>query len=1014
MTFQKTRLSVAVALAASATLPGVVVAAEDEAQVIEEVVVTGSRIARRDLVANSPITTVDQELIVRFGDTTIDEFLNTLPQINPAGGNTSNNPGNNGQANVDLRGLGANRNLVLIDGRRVMPSQSDMAVDLNTIPAALIENIEVLTGGAGAAYGTDAVAGAVNIKLRDDFEGFELRGSFQDHIEEQDSKDYVLSAVLGGNFDDGRGNAVIALDHADREQMVKAQREFAAVATSTTSFLPEGRFFGSGDNPIDPAAIDALFQSYGSAAGAVPSQNLLAFNEDGSLFSIGQFNSPQDVENFRYPVDGAVNTNLFPDFYSYNFDFVNLLRLPLNRDSIMGKMDYEFDNGIEVFAQYSYTEYSADTALAPTPIPTVGVRAPGEAASNQAVSQLLTPGSNADFTFVVPATNPFIPTDFANLLATRTGDDPRFVGAGATEPFTMRQRTLDAGLRLSSYNNIVRQFTTGASGPLPFLEGWDWSFYLTEGRTRIVETQSGNIDTNRLQTLLEDPSGGADICAGGFNPFGRQPLSQECVDYLEVSSSLTTEFKQQIGQFYVTGDVVDLPAGPLSVVAGYEFRFFDFAFDPGSAGGAISGFNAQDPSGGTNEFRDVFFEALVPLVSGRRWAESVELNLGYRSSESQFNDSITGINNDESRDDAYKVELGWALDEHWRFRGSYQRAVRAPNFEELFDGTGSAPQIFDPCNSFSGARNGPDGAEVLALCQAQDVAGAVGPNFVATPGAQASINLTGNRNLEPETADTFTLGAVMQSPFEGVFRNLTASIDWYSIDVEDAIIVPNVNLIIADCFNYYGNNPTYSNDQESCATIFRAGDILGLSDPNTDSGDFNNSNNGEISTSGIDLAASWGFDAGPGYVNLNALLNHVLAWEQSDGAGLPKIDYAGTVGYFGAGLGQSFPEWNANLTGTYAWRDYTFDTRIRYIGEMDNRAAAQYAGETSLTGVDAITYVDLGASWALTETVNLRLGVNNVFDAEPEEYAPNVQSGTDPSLYDIVGRRYVASFRMRF
>ena len=521
-------------VAASAALFGSVAAlAQDQdaaaGEELTEVVVTGSRIVRQDFIANSPITTVSAEQLKQNADITLDTFLNTLPGVNPAGTTTSNNPPNNGQANINLRGLGANRNLVLIDGRRAMVSASDQTVDLNTIPSALIESIEVVTGGAGATYGADAVAGAVNLKLRRNFEGAEVNVGYSNSTEESDAQEYTVSAALGANFSDDRGNAIIGFEYGNREGMIKSQRAFSANATATTSFLPEGLYFPSGNNPTQ-AAVDGVFAGYGVPAGAVPaSSSLIGFNLDGTLFSRGVFNSPLDVRNWRYPVDLSVNSALFPDVYSYNFDAVNILTLPLERRSMLAKLNYGWDNGVEVFSQFGYTQYDSAAALAPTPISTVITAAPGEnRTAGEATSPLVAPGGRINSLLVIPVTNPFIPAGFRTLLASRTGDNTALAGSGATEPFLMRQRTLDAGLRQSDYQNTVVQYLLGVKGKLS--DTWRWEAYASEGRTEIAERQQGNIDTQRLLGLLAAADGGASVCAGGFNPFGRQPISDACRD----------------------------------------------------------------------------------------------------------------------------------------------------------------------------------------------------------------------------------------------------------------------------------------------------------------------------------------------------------------------------------------------------------------------------------------------------------------------------------------------------
>jgi len=660
---------------------------------------------------------VSGDKIQANADVTLDLFLNTLPQVNPSGTSTSNNPGNGGQSNIDLRGLGANRNIVLIDGRRAMPSANTLTVDLNTIPAALIENIEVITGGAGATYGADAIAGAVNIKLKTNFEGIDVRAQYSNSTEFWDAEEYNISGVMGANFSEGHGNAVIGFDRSYRQGMIKSQRAFSQNATSTTSFLPEGAVFWANSNAPSVSTLQSIFAKYNVPSTAIALQSgTIGINLDGTLFYKGVFNSPLNVQNFRYPIDGAVNQSLFPDLYSYNFDFVNILTLPLDRYSFMSKLNYKWDSGFEVFGNVSWTEYNATTALAPTPFPTVNTRNASTARAQDVISGLVTPGQQIAQLLVIPVTNPFIPADLKTLLNSRTGDNPALVGAGALEPFTMRQRTLGLGLRQSDYNNTVVQFMGGLKGPI-LNTGWKFEGYVSEGRTTIAQTQSGNLNTQRLQGLIEAADGGASQCAGGFNIFGRQPISQECADFLQVSTTLTTKMKMQVAQLFVTGPIpVSLPAGEIKAVIGGEYRRFEYDFDPGSASGPISGFNTQNPDSGNNSFSDIFGELLIPVVKDQSFAKSVDLSLGARYSMSNFTDNINQVHVDLPNSWAYKAELDWQILDQLRARVSYQRSVRAPNFSELFSGGGSAPQYFDPCSVNTVARTGANAAQIKNLC----------------------------------------------------------------------------------------------------------------------------------------------------------------------------------------------------------------------------------------------------------------------------------------------------------
>jgi outer membrane receptor protein involved in Fe transport len=1024
------RRALLVMAAASATGLGAGPALAQEAATsaaeLEEVVVTGSRIVRQDYVANSPLTTVSEEALKQQADVTLDTFLNTLPQVSPAGSTASNNPPNAGQSNVDLRGLGANRNLVLVDGRRPMVSASDQTVDLNTIPQALIESIEIITGGAGAAYGADAIAGVVNIKTKRNFEGIDVRATYSNATEEWDSQDYGVAVTLGGNFAEGRGNAVVAFDYANREELVKGQREFAAVATSTTTAIPEGIYRQSTNGPSQ-AAVDALFARY-NAMGPVLAAEGLGFNADGTLFSIGSFNTPRDALNYRYPIDLNVNTRFYPDFYSYNFDAINLLILPLERRSILGKVNFEFGNSVEAFAQFGWTDYESVTALAPTPVPSGQFKNPGNTGvtPRDTITSLIVAGMQASTGYIVPVTNPFVPADLRTLLASRTGDNTSLVGAGATEPFFIGYRTLNAGLRQSVYTNTVIQGLLGFKGDIG--EKWRWEAYASQGETEIDRKATGNINNQLFQNALEAADGGRAFCTGGVNPFGRGNLSGDCASKLSVTGQTRNDFKLQVVQGFVSGDVVEMPAGPLSVVLGAEYRGFRYEFDPGALNGPIAGFNTATPATGTNSFEDLFAEALIPLVKDASWAKSLELTVGYRLSDSTYKDLVKKLEGDSS-DDAYKLELSWQPLENLRARASYQKSVRAPNFGELFDGGSTFPQFFDPCQIGSDARKGTasqNAAQLRALCIATGLTTANADTFVPLPGGQLGLEYAGNTNLDPEEGETVTFGVVLTSPWEGAFEGLRASIDYWQIKLDGPIQEENVNLLLSDCYNYYGQNPTYDVNRFSCQAIrtVRAGTGGSLnnnfiSDPrNPSSGVFANLNGESIETSGIDVAIDYALNVGPGKLFANLNLGYLIDYKAQDRSYLADIDYAGTIAFFGEGQssggGGSAPEWKGYLTLGYKFGAFGFDARGRYIDSMENRASVIWPGETSFKGVGSVTYWDFGANWNITEGTSLRIGVNNAFDKQPPTYAPNQQSGTDPSLYDVVGRRVFGQVIMKF
>jgi outer membrane receptor protein involved in Fe transport len=357
-----------------------------------------------------------------------------------------------------------------------------------------------------------------------------------------------------------------------------------------------------------------------------------------------------------------------------------------------------------------------------------------------------------------------------------------------------------------------------------------------------------------------------------------------------------------------------------------------------------------------------------------------------------------------------------------RVRGSYQRSARAPNFGELFQGGGSFPQIFDPCSRTTAARNGANGAQLTQLCADTGTPGVA--TFVGTPGTQAEIDISGNANLKPEKADTYTLGLVFGPPGESRWtERLRTSVDYWNIKVTDAILSPDPNVGIAACYNYHGTNASYDPNNIYCQGIGRGGgNIVQLSNALSDDGTFQSVNGGKIKTSGLDFQVDYGFDldwlglpSNSGGFTANLLVSRLFEYKLTDTPGVPEIDYAGTVNYFGGGisLGQTLPKWKATLNTQWSLGKFAVAARTRFIDKMDNRASRQFVGE-QFTGVGSVAYWDLAAAYKFLDKSELRIGVNNAFDKQPPTYDPNVQSGTDPSTYDVIGRVIFARVTMQF
>lgn len=969
----------------AATSPMVAVAQEADEPVVEttaaqgeeaearqqRITVTGSRLVRRDEVAESPILTVGQDALVTSGLTTVEQYLNTLPQITPNLSSQSNNPSSNGRAVLDLRGLGSGRNLVLVNGRRGMPSFAGGAVDINTIPSALVERVEIITGGAASTYGADAVAGVANFILRDNFEGVEIDGQYRAAMENGDAVEWSSGITMGSNFANDRGNAVLSMNYFTREVLGKGARDFSAQASNTTSIYPDGSWV-PGANAPSLAGVNALFGSGACAAnGGVGG---FGFNPDGSLFCTGVANDPRDIVGYTGPAS-AIATNFAPDIFSYNFEPDNNLILPLNRWNIYSSVDYDINDYVRAYGSFIFTNYNAEQELAPTPA-----------------------GGTTGFT--VPVTNPFIGADLAALLATRA--DP-------TAPFALSKRFNALGGRVGSTTHDVWQMTMGFDGALMGTESWTYDVYYSHGRSTLNEIQTGNVRRDRVQTLMDAADGGASLCAGGLNLIGNAPISQSCIDYISLTAKNLTEIEQRIIEGSIQGELFQLPAGPIQTAFGIQYRELDYDFQPDSGlqPGLVAGFNQQLPTSGYLDWYDLYTEALVPVVKDLPFMEELNFTLGYRVTD----------NSSSGTADTWKINGDWKVNDSFRFRGGYQKAIRAPSITELFAPVLNNFPTFtnqDPCNT-TGAnagnaewgRNGANGANVAALCAAQSVV--AGGSSYFQPSGQATGLTGGNANLEPETSNSYTFGFVATSPFTGnsFVESLGLTVDYWSVELEDVIAAVAATTIVQRCYNRDGANPTYDPSNSWCQLFTRDQNTGGVIDLLQSS-----QNQAFINTSGVDISARWGVDLNTmGALNWNLVATWVEEYTTQTTIVDPVNDFVGTIG---STTGSATPEWKVSLRTGYTYEDLSLNLTTRYIQNMKHGNTVTGGSAITNTGVPETWYFDLNGSYNLTDYVTIRAGINNLLDQEPRLYSPNVQANTDPSTYDVVGRSAFVGVNLRF
>jgi iron complex outermembrane recepter protein len=764
-------------------------------------------------------------------------LVSQLPQFTPDFTSTSNNPGNGGQGNVQLRGLGATSTLVLLDGRRIVPGNGDGVVDVNVIPASLVESVEVVSGGASAVYGSDAIAGVVNFKLRGKFNGLQFDGGWG-QTDHGDGSEYSAGVTAGLSFAEGRGEAYGYVGYSEREAVFQSARRFSEVTLGyfgpgAGGVGPDGAFLPLGSNSIaegravlaptqrpSQAAVDGLFASYGFAPGTVPIPlNGYTVNADGSVFSVGN-GSPGSVVNFR----GEQDPLLFNDRrYTYNFGPWNYLQLPLERVSAFARASFEVGSTAEIYGQALYADYTADTALAPTPA--------------QAIS--------------LPVTNPFIPADLRLLFEARPNP---------AADIQMLKRFAELGPRIASNEHDVFQGTLGVRGQV--FADWSYDAYLQSGSYDSTEARSGNVLRSRIQELTYAPDGGFAAC-GGLRLFGAGSVSQECADYIATGGTNRAGFDQTIAEVSFSGPATSLPAGDLKMALGVMYKRDEYFYRADPIGAVvlddgfadIQGFNASDDIEGSDHNTDLYVEAAIPVLREATGVERLEVLLGYRHSEY---DSAGGA-------DAYKAELLYDPVQALTIRSSYQHAVRAPSVFELYQPLLPADYpaspdfggVLDPCTAGSAERSGANSAQVEALCIAQGVPAALLPDYENSVGFFQGV-YGGNPDLDPETADTLTLGLVLRAWSERpLWSSMQLSVDWYRIEVEEAIVQATALNYIPLCFDAR-TNPGFSADNEQCRLFSRnpaSGDIVDLQDT------YQNIVGFEVS--GIDLQFDWSFAAGP-------------------------------------------------------------------------------------------------------------------------------------------------------
>ncbi len=931
-------------------------------EVDEEVVTIGSRIERVDLDAVSPVTVVNAEEFTLSGNINIEQKLAELPLTLPSFGPSSNNPGD-GSARVNLRGLGDARTLVLVNGRRYIPSTQTGVVDLNTVPGTLIERVDVLTGGASAVYGSDALAGVVNFQLRDDFEGATIT-SLYDVSTEGDAERFNVDLTVGGNFADGKGNAVLYAGFINRKPLFQGDRDFSSFALQDDQ--PVGTPGQDGDTGVGgPLAA-------GGSSGIPGTRDFtgLVINEgQPDEFVLGRFNPDGSGEPFVVP----------DDLFNYAPD--NYLQLPQERFLLSGFAHYDVNERLRVFTEIAVSNNRVDQELAPTPafVGTLEV--------------------NPDSPFF--ADN--IQTALDGIRSDTDGDGDIDGDDNATLAFVGR-RMVENGSRQALNNRDALRLLIGAEGDIS--SNWGYNAYYSYSRLQATELLNNDVSETRFRQaiLVNDAGTECQDTSGGCSPlniFGAGNISQGAIDFVNVGATNVTTIEQQVIQATVTGTLgsITSSAEPVGVAIGVEHREDESNFRPDTflSAGDVLGFNAGDQTVGGFDVNEVFAEIQVPLLSGLTGIESLSLYGAGRLSDYSNIGTVT----------SYAGSLNWSPIDQVGFRVGYQRAVRAPNVAELFGGQSNGfPGAVDPCNStFDGTLD----ARAIELCET--VGGGVPAGQVGVF-TQANTQIEGlfggNPDLIEETSDTFTVGLVLQ-PTDG----LDIQIDYFDIAIDDTISVlgGSVQNVLDLCYlEVQDENSAF------CQAISRR------PDGNVNVVSVQNANIGGLDTSGVDFVINYATDLGFGlFGNASTFaLNSRATWlHEFDITPVQDLDdVVECAGNFGNACGT--PRNNLQVFNRATWSTGPLALSVlwRWLGEADDDVIENNGVDPttiSVPTIDSINYVDFTASYDFTESFRVNLGFRNIFDEQPTFLgSQQQQANTFPELYDVIGRRVFVSASYAF
>ena len=994
------------AAAMLAAVPAFAQDAEPQAEVTEDdsntIVVTGSLISNPNLVQANPVNVTTADQIELKQSNTAEEVLREIPGIVANIGNSVNN-GNGGNSYVDLRGLGSNRNIVLLDGNRMVPADLAGRVDLNNIPLALISRVDSLTGAAVTTYGADAITGVVNFITKKDFAGVDI--SLGNQItEEGDGNYFRADMTIGANFDDGRGNAVLSVGYQESDPVFQGDRDFSAFNVSSFS----GTFGGSG------TSIPSRFSGTRPLIAGTNTPNTDPTVGNGGVRQVN--------------ASGAA----VPTFQRFNFAPFNVFQVPFKRYNIFAQANYDASDNVEVYTRGLFSKNQVKTIIAPS-------------------------GSFGG-TVDINLNNPFLPATLRNqFCAFNTATlasglyTPRFdqatcdaaaLATGPTDPrfrtvtATLNRRTPEVGSRISDYRTTIFDYRIGARGAITDTIDWDVSGAYGESEN-VSAIQNYTLQSRFRQASLANGTRANPVCTvttGGCVPvdlFGPEgSITPAAAGFLSADSTTIVRTTLAQARAVINGDLgitLGSASEPVGFALGAEYRNYGaqqasdtLAKTPGELGGA--GGAAPDIDGGYDVY-EVYGELVVPVL------DILTLEAGARYSKYQVEGG------GKSNTFTYKGGVTFEPVDGLRFRGNYARAVRAPNISELFTPRNTVLTSLgtDPCAGAAPVGN----ANLRAICIAQGApAGTIG-NILNPTAAQANITTAGNLNLDPEKATTYTFGVVFQPTF---IPRFSVSADYYNIKVKDVIGAPLPGDLISACF---GGITAASASSRDCTVIRRNPFTGGLDgDPAITGGLFAPlDNQGRLFTDGIDVIANYQTDLGFAEWAINFTGNYTF---NSKFKATPSSLNRECVGFYSSNCsftGSLQPKYQLSLRNTFTVDNVDLSFLWRHIDglrqepdDIANGNGPTFVGTLPTTGGNAFlrgrdvnfqriksyNIFDATMRFNVNENMTFTLAVQNLLDKIPPLTGTGVSGSTFnggntyPSTYDSVGRRYAVGARLRF